>query len=153
MQGMGAVVMGIGLYSHFSSAWTDIIAESPVVKVHLYDLWKAISEMPSDYPSHLSCPAIAMERYFISVIIICFVASLVNVALGHFMDLKANNAKYADAGYHMLAFVMLIIGAILYLLSTKQIHDIFTYGGVSESELKEVGLDLKTVEKYTAGVT
>lgn len=60
--------------------------------------------------------------------------------------------KTIDAGYHIISGMLLIVAAAAYLVSAKQIYDLLTSNGVSEKELTESGIYLRTSEKYGAGV-
>ncbi|CAL8141795.1 unnamed protein product [Orchesella dallaii] len=66
---MGIIVMIVGLRSHYQSAWV----ESKYYKVcEIYILHHAYQE---------PCPNIGMERYYVAVIILCFILSIAGMIL------------------------------------------------------------------------
>lgn len=145
------MLLDVGLTSHYKSFW---IAPSGLYTKELktYEVC-TLNKLIVMFPRDLACPAIAMEWFFVSVIILCFVLSVIEFGLGFMVNLNSMSWKYPDAGYHLVSAVLLAGAAVVYIISASQIHDIFTADGTTEEQMKRKGADLKTQEKYGAGVS
>lgn len=67
---MSVISLGIGLFSHYQSYW---------VKLDRYQICDMGIIEPMNFLK--SCPDIAWERVFVSVIIICYILSWINFIL------------------------------------------------------------------------
>lgn len=74
----------VGLYGHYSSDWVKKV--SNLVDIRPYETCK-INGLSS-------CPSISMERFFVAMIIICFLWSIVSLALDIVMQEKTQLIKY-----------------------------------------------------------
>ncbi|ODM93037.1 hypothetical protein Ocin01_13643 [Orchesella cincta] len=109
---IGLIVLIIGLRSHYQSAWTD----SKYYKVcEIYILHYTYQE---------PCPSIGMERYYVAVIILCFILSIIGTILSvSLVNPYLTVFWIVDLVYHILASLLLIVAAVLYLVSAVQINN------------------------------
>lgn len=169
LQGLGVIILGVGLHSHFKSTWTSefpyqvILGGQRFTFPKTYEICKPYNEMkdlaeelgaPADAIPSAKCPSISLERYFVAAVIICFILSLANLVLTFVMDLKSGAMKYADVGCHIVAAVLLIVAGAVYIVSAKQIGDMLDLliPDASESDLKKLDIYTRNAEKMAAGV-
>lgn len=91
------------------------------------------------------CPKISMERYFVFMIILTFLLSTVGLVVAFVWEMNTKLLKFVDAGYHIIAAVLLLIAAIVYIASAEQILDILGAGNKH--------MPMRRNEKLAAGVS
>lgn len=69
--------MGVGLHSHFESDW----------KKGIYKVCKTENYLPIRIDIEKPCPSIAMERFYVAMVIIFFILSLAILALEFVKDM------------------------------------------------------------------
>jgi len=67
---LGIIVLGVGLHSHFQSAW---------VKDDAYKICDVLDVVPGG--TDIKCPSLTLEQYYVSMIIICFILSLASILI------------------------------------------------------------------------
>lgn len=92
---MGIPSLALGLFSHFQSIWTKgLILIRPNIGVDLIPLYRVC-----DFQIHVAdirdktCPNIALEQFYVAVIMICFAMSVLNFIIGFVVDLRTHQWK------------------------------------------------------------
>lgn len=119
--------------------------------VYVYRICQTTEELEI-FPTNLNCPSIFLERYFVFVVIFCFILSIVHLALDFGNHLQIGILRLWDIIYHTVSSLMMIIAGILYIISAKQIYTLYTFDGSTKDDMNEAGINLLTEEKFAAGV-
>jgi len=103
----------VGLYSHLDSdwkAWND--------SKDTRDEIKKLKE------AGFNLPSFSIEQYFVSVIAISFVLSLISLFVSFPFDTTIGKKKLLDFTYHVLIALLLLSAGIVYIWSAKRIGKI-----------------------------
>jgi len=140
------IVLGIGCYSHFDSSWKS----GPKVKFfggsprrnrgrttfngqEIPPAHETCEDVQSAKQVPKPCPPIALETIYVLIIIVAFLMSLALLIASCIVNMEApaSLVPKIDFWYHIVAAVLLLLGAILYLASALMINAIY---GKEEAE-------------------
>lgn len=65
-----------------------------------------------------------MEIYLVIIVILCHFLSIINLVATQLGVISRTRNKIVDAGYHALAGLLLLIGAVVYIVSTEHIKNV-----------------------------
>lgn len=150
-QFLGFVTLTVGLYTNYASSWSQTVNISGK-EITGYEICH-LNKENHWFPENTKCPSISLERYFVAILIICFILSATNLVLSFLYDLKSNLLKYVDIGYHILTAVLLIVAGIVYIVSARQINHLFSLAQNEQGKFNTSNLNLCTQEKYGNGVS
>jgi len=122
----GLIVLGIGCYSHFESVWNF----SQDGGIYFYQRCEkdAIRLAAFEQSSTVKpCPPIALEKIYVIVIIVTFLMSVALLILSFLKNIEESPFQKIDYWYHIVAAVLLLLGAILYVASAIMINGIYPY--------------------------
>ncbi len=155
---MGIAILGLGLHSHYQTAWnkTVFINLDPdsswgELDIKLYKIcdFKDIEPEWRDK----SCPSINMEHFFIAMIIICFLMSLITFTVEVFVHVQDYPFRFLDMGYHGASAILLAVSGSMYILSAIQISNFFDLSNMETEFWREQGYVFKKHEKIATGVS
>ncbi|ODM96582.1 hypothetical protein Ocin01_10100, partial [Orchesella cincta] len=104
---LGILVLIVGLISHYESHWRKLYKFKPN-----RDVWDLVG---IDYPK------LSIEEYYVAMVIISLIFSLIGTIVYFVVDLTKGTAKLIDLGYHLLMAFLLLIAGSLYISSAKRI--------------------------------
>lgn len=108
---LGTFIMGVACHSYFESEWNNI---RDGIRFRTF----------CDETSEYKCPPLIMETFFVSVTIAFYILSVANFFASFSYNLKNIKFKYSEFGFHVLAGVLILIGAILNLYSANRIRTV-----------------------------
>ncbi|OXA42493.1 uncharacterized protein LOC110859516 [Folsomia candida] len=103
----------VGCHAHFNNAFKDAWDMDGYP-----ELCKLVDTCPKS--------AMPMEKTFVALTIICLILSTISLVAGFLMDMK--KFKGPDAGYHVLAGVLLFIAGILLIVAAVKIDEFILDG-------------------------
>lgn len=137
--------MILGCFAFFTSTWFKGIDDddSDTPKPH------EICDHPEYLEEDQHCPDIALERFFVSMTIICAIGSLVSLISACCCNLESSRLiRWIDAIFHLLRAVLLAGGAVFFAVSAELVNDIFP----SDLNDKLEGVHFRRWEKMAAAV-
>ncbi|CAL8137803.1 unnamed protein product [Orchesella dallaii] len=125
------IVLLVGLHSQLDSHWKRW--HESEYNLAILDSMKA---------KGYSVPAYSMEVYFVTIIQVFSILTLINFGVSMIINTTAGILKYIDIGYHIVAALLLLIAGIVYIISAKQIGNL-SLSWIDKSDMKlRVGLKI-----------
>ncbi|CAL8137805.1 unnamed protein product [Orchesella dallaii] len=134
---LGILINIFGLFSYYDSHWKKINENN----------WNDLSEWDRE---GRDVPSITTEKYFVFMIIACFILSLFSLGVSMLIDMTRGRKKLVDLGYHGLSALLLLIAGVLYISSAHRIGQLNLYW--KDKSYMKLWLPIKIFAGVLAGI-